>query len=54
MTTKSKSRYKKSFTVEQKQEYKTKKEEEKLEIQDLYTKFLAKKTIQDYIGTRTL
>ncbi len=50
MTTKSKSRYKKLFTVEQRQEYKTKKDEEKLEIQDLYTKFLAKKTIQDFIG----
>lgn len=41
MTTKS--RYKKSFSVEQKQAYKEKKEPEKLEIHDLYTKFLAKK-----------
>ena len=50
MTIRTKSRYKKSFTVEQKQEYKEKKEVEKLEIQDLYTKFLAKKTFQDFIG----
>ena len=50
MTTKSKSRYKNLFTVEQKQEYKAKKKAEKLEIQDLYNKFLAKKTIKDFIG----
>ncbi len=49
MTTKTKSRYKKSFTVEQNHAYKDKKESEKLKIQDLYTKFLTKKTIQDFI-----
>ena len=50
MTTKSISKYNKSFTIAQKEQYKQKKEAEKLEIQDLYTKFLAKKTIQDFIG----
>ena len=50
MTTQTKSRNKKSLTIEQKQAYKEKKKAEKLEIQDLYTKFLAKKTIQDFIG----
>ena len=50
MTTKSISKYNKSFTIAQKEQYKQKKEAEKHEIQDLYTKFLAKKTIQDFIG----
>ncbi len=50
MTTKSKSRNRKSFTPAQKEQYKQKKEAEKLEIHDLYKNFLAKKTIQDFIG----
>ena len=50
MTTKSKTKYKKSFSAEQKVKYKQEKEAEKLEIYDLYKKFLAKKTIQDFIG----
>ena len=50
MTIKSKTRYKKSFTVAQKEKYRQKKESEKLEIQGLYTRFLAKQTIQDLIG----
>jgi len=50
MTTKTKSRYNKSFTLAQKEQYKQKKEAEKEEIYDLYKKFLAKKTIQDFIG----
>ena len=50
MTIKSKTRYNKSFTPAQREQYKQKREAEKLEIQDLYTKFLANKTIQDFIG----
>ena len=50
MISQSKPKYKKTFTPEQKEQYKRKKESEKLEIQDLYEQFMAKKTIQDFIG----
>ncbi len=50
MTTKTISRNRKPFTPAQKELYIKKKESEKLEIHDLYKKFLAKKTIQDFIG----
>ena len=50
MTTKSISKHNKSFAIAQKEQYKQKREAEKREIQDLYTKFLDKKTIQDFIG----
>jgi len=50
MISQSKPKHKRSFTPEQKEQYKQKKETEKLEIQDLYEQFLAKKTIQDFIG----
>jgi len=50
MISQSKPKYKKNFTPEQKEQYKQKKETEKLEIQDLYEQFMAKKTIQDFIG----
>jgi len=50
MISKSKPKYKKTFTTEQKEQYKQKKEAEKFEIQALYEQFMAKKTIQDFIG----
>ncbi len=50
MISQSKPRYKKTFTPELKEQYKQKKEAEKLELQALYEQFLAKKTIQDFIG----
>lgn len=50
MISQSKPKYKKTFTTEQKEQYKQKKEGEKLELQALYEQFLAKKTIQDFIG----
>ena len=50
MISQSKPKNKRSFTPEQKEQYKQKKEAEKLEIQNLYEQFLAKKTIQDFIG----
>jgi len=50
MISQSKPKYKKNFTPEQKEQYKLKKETEKLELQDLYEQFMAKKTIQDFIG----
>lgn len=50
MISQSKPKYKKNFTPEQKEQYKQKKETEKLEIQELYEQFMTKKTIQDFIG----
>ncbi len=50
MISQSKPKYKKNFTPEQKEEYKQEKETEKLKILQLYEQFMAKKTIQDFIG----
>lgn len=50
MISQSKPKYEEKFTPEQKEQYRHKKEAEKLEIQELYEQFLAKKTIQDFIG----
>lgn len=43
-------KYKSSFTPEQKEEYKTRKEAEKQQVYERYQKFLEKKTIKDFIG----
>jgi hypothetical protein len=50
MESKTKKTYKRSFTPEQKEEYKKKKEAEKEQIYDLYKKFVEKHTIKDFIG----
>ncbi len=41
---------KRTFTPEQKQQYKQQKEAQKKELYELYTKFLEKKKIKDFIG----
>ena len=41
---------KRSFTSEQKEQYKQQKEAQKKDLYELYTKFLEKKTIKDFIG----
>jgi len=46
----SKPKGKKSFTPEQKEAYKAQKEAQKEDLKLLYEQFLAKKTIQDFIG----
>ena len=48
--TQKKGSYKDKFTLEQKQAYKEKKDNEKQEYHELYKKFVEKKTIQDFIG----
>jgi len=46
----SKPKRKSSFTPEQKEQYKQEKEAQKKDLKNLYEQFLAKKTIQDFIG----
>ncbi|MHA2180587.1 MAG: ArdC-like ssDNA-binding domain-containing protein [Promethearchaeota archaeon] len=50
MIAQSKPKGKKAFTPEQKEQYKTKKEAEKQDLEELYKKFMEKKTIKDFIG----
>jgi hypothetical protein len=50
MESKPKKKYNDSFTPEQKEEYKKKKEAQKEELYELYKKFVEKHTIQDFIG----
>ncbi len=50
MESKTKKTYKSSFTPEQKEEYKKKKEAEKEQLYELYKKFVEKHTIRDFIG----
>jgi len=50
MIAQSKPKGKRTFTPEQKEQYKTQKESEKQELQALYNNFMEKKTIKDFIG----
>ena len=50
MIVKNRVKGKRSFTPEQKEQYKQQKEAEKKDLYELYTKFLEKKTIKDFIG----
>ena len=50
MIAQSKPKGKRTFTPEQKEQYKTQKEAQRQELQDLYKKFMEKKTIKDFIG----
>lgn len=50
MVVKNQVKGKRTFTPEQKEQYKQQKEAEKKDLYELYTKFLEKKTIKDFIG----
>ena len=50
MVVKNQVKGKRTFTPEQKKQYKQQKEAEKKDLYELYTKFLEKKTIKDFIG----
>ena len=50
MIAQSKTKGKRTFTLEQRQKYKTQKEAQKQDLEDLYKQFMEKKTIKDFIG----
>ncbi len=50
MIAQSKTKGKRTFTLQQKEQYKTKKEAQKQDLEDLYKQFMEKKTIKDFIG----
>ena len=50
MIAQSKTKGRRTFTSQQKELYKTKKEAQKHDLEDLYKQFMEKKTIKDFIG----